>query len=116
MAPTMPKRIERMIIAGIAANVHLMMIATMRQNGISTSAIATRCGAAGGWTDMNASPVVPAAMVGQSAANRNGRNVMRIVDLASEPREKWRDGVLTRMRVSAANGGTQLCLFEQWCE
>ena len=41
---------------------------------------------------------------------------MRIVDLASEPREKWRDGVLTRMRVSAANGGTQLCLFEQWCE
>ena len=32
------------------------------------------------------------------------------------PREEWRKGVLTRMRVSAANGGTQLCLFEQWCE
>ena len=44
------------------------------------------------------------------------RGVMRIVDLNSEPREKWREGVLTRMRVSAANGGTQLCLFEQWCE
>src|SRR5437868_10614093 len=44
------------------------------------------------------------------------RGVMRIVDLNSEPREKWRPGVLTRMRVSAANGGAQLCLFEQWCE
>ena len=41
---------------------------------------------------------------------------MRIVDLNSEPREEWRKGVLTRMRVSAKNGGTQLCLFEQWCE
>jgi quercetin dioxygenase-like cupin family protein len=41
---------------------------------------------------------------------------MRIVDLASEPCEEWREGVLTRMRVSAKNGGAQLCLFEQWCE
>ena len=41
---------------------------------------------------------------------------MRIVDLNTEPREQWRQGVLTRMRVSAQNGGTQLCLFEQWCE
>lgn len=41
---------------------------------------------------------------------------MRVVDLNSAPREEWRAGVLTRMRVSAANGGTQLCLFEQWCE
>jgi len=41
---------------------------------------------------------------------------MRIVDLNSAPREEWRKGVLTRMRVSAKNGGTQLCLFEQWCE
>ena len=41
---------------------------------------------------------------------------MRIVDLNTAPREEWRKGVLTRMRVSAANGGTQLCLFEQWCE
>ena len=41
---------------------------------------------------------------------------MRIVDLNAEPREEWRKGVLTRMRVSAKNGGTQLCLFEQWCE
>src|SRR3954469_25508809 len=41
---------------------------------------------------------------------------MRIVDLAAEPREEWREGVLTRMRVSAANGAAQLCLFEQWCD
>jgi len=41
---------------------------------------------------------------------------MRIVDLAQVPREEWRKGVLTRMRVSAANGAAQLCLFEQWCD
>src|SRR5258707_1639939 len=41
---------------------------------------------------------------------------MRIVDLEREPRDEWRPGVLTRMRVSAANGGAQLCVFEQWCE
>jgi mannose-6-phosphate isomerase-like protein (cupin superfamily) len=41
---------------------------------------------------------------------------MRIVDLEKEPREEWRKGVLTRMRVSAKNGAGQLCLFEQWCE
>jgi len=29
-------------------------------------------------------------------------------------REVWRPGVETRMLVSAANGATQLCLFEQW--
>jgi quercetin dioxygenase-like cupin family protein len=28
--------------------------------------------------------------------------------------EKWRDGVETRMHVSAANGAAQLCIFEQW--
>ena len=41
---------------------------------------------------------------------------MRIVDLARIPREEWRKGVLTRMRVSAQNGAGQLCLFEQWCD
>ena len=30
--------------------------------------------------------------------------------------EKWRDGVMTRMRVSAINGTHQLCIFEQYCE
>jgi len=28
--------------------------------------------------------------------------------------EAWRPGVQTRMLVSAQNGATQLCLFEQW--
>jgi mannose-6-phosphate isomerase-like protein (cupin superfamily) len=41
---------------------------------------------------------------------------MRVVDLEQQPREEWRAGVKTRMRASAANGATQLCLFEQWCE
>jgi quercetin dioxygenase-like cupin family protein len=41
---------------------------------------------------------------------------MRIVDLEKMPREEWRPGVRTRMKASAANGATQLCLFEQWCE
>jgi len=41
---------------------------------------------------------------------------MRVVDLAEIPPEEWRQGVLTRMRVSAKNGAAQLCLFEQWCE
>jgi quercetin dioxygenase-like cupin family protein len=32
-------------------------------------------------------------------------------DTALEP---WRPGVETRMVVAAANGATQLCIFEQW--
>src|SRR3954470_13669020 len=67
---------------------------------------------------MDGSPVVPAAMVGQTAPLKQlpFGGPMRIVDLARAPREEWREGVLTRMRVSAANGAGQLCLFEQWCE
>ena len=41
---------------------------------------------------------------------------MRIVDVNQQQREEWRAGVTTRMRASAANGATQLCLFEQWCD
>jgi quercetin dioxygenase-like cupin family protein len=41
---------------------------------------------------------------------------MHKVDPAQQMREEWRPGVLTRMLVSAANGATQFCLFEQWCE
>lgn len=33
-----------------------------------------------------------------------------------QPLEKWRDGVMTRMRVSALTGSHQLCIFEQYCE
>lgn len=41
---------------------------------------------------------------------------MRIVDHEAQPREPWRPGVVTRMRVSAVTGSVQLCVFEQWCE
>jgi mannose-6-phosphate isomerase-like protein (cupin superfamily) len=41
---------------------------------------------------------------------------MRIVDLEQQPREEWPAGVMTRMKASAANKATQLCMFEQWCE
>ena len=41
---------------------------------------------------------------------------MDIIDHEREPLEEWRDGVLTRMRVSAVNGAQRLCLFEQFCE
>ena len=39
---------------------------------------------------------------------------MQIIDPRDTPPEQWRPGVETRMRVSAANGATQLCIFEQW--
>ena len=40
---------------------------------------------------------------------------MNLVDHNLEPRDEWRQGVMTRMRVSAKIGSTQICLFEQWC-
>jgi quercetin dioxygenase-like cupin family protein len=39
---------------------------------------------------------------------------MHIIDPRDTPRETWRPGVETRMLVSAVNGATQLCIFEQW--
>jgi mannose-6-phosphate isomerase-like protein (cupin superfamily) len=41
---------------------------------------------------------------------------MQVVDLNHQPKEEWRPGVMTQMYVSALNGATQLCMFEQWCE
>jgi mannose-6-phosphate isomerase-like protein (cupin superfamily) len=41
---------------------------------------------------------------------------MRVIDHEQVPREEWRSGVLTRMRISALTGAAQLCVFEQWCE
>ena len=41
---------------------------------------------------------------------------MQVIDLNRQPREEWRQGVLTRMRTSAVNGAGQLCIFEQWCD
>jgi mannose-6-phosphate isomerase-like protein (cupin superfamily) len=41
---------------------------------------------------------------------------MRIIDHASQAREEWRPGVMTRMQVSAVTGSGQLCVFQQWCD
>ncbi len=39
---------------------------------------------------------------------------MKVNDPEDTPTEQWRPGVETRMLVSARNGATQLCMFEQW--
>ena len=39
---------------------------------------------------------------------------MRPIAHQDQSREAWRPGVETRMLVSAQNGATALCLFEQW--
>jgi mannose-6-phosphate isomerase-like protein (cupin superfamily) len=39
---------------------------------------------------------------------------MQIIDPRDTRAEQWRPGAETRMRVSAVNGATQLCIFEQW--
>lgn len=39
---------------------------------------------------------------------------MQISDPGDRPLEQWREGVQTRMVLSALSGATQLCVFEQW--
>jgi mannose-6-phosphate isomerase-like protein (cupin superfamily) len=39
---------------------------------------------------------------------------MKVSDPMESAAEHWRPGVETRMLVSARNGATQLCMFEQW--
>ena len=41
---------------------------------------------------------------------------MDILDHNAQPLEKWREGVMTRMRMSILAGGRQLCIFDQLCE
>jgi quercetin dioxygenase-like cupin family protein len=41
---------------------------------------------------------------------------LTIIDHASQPKDEWRLGVLTRMVASAAVGSSQLAVFEQWCD
>jgi mannose-6-phosphate isomerase-like protein (cupin superfamily) len=43
-----------------------------------------------------------------------GLFAMTLIDPASRSLEHWREGVATRMLVSAETGATQLCMFEQW--
>ena len=42
-----------------------------------------------------------------------GAGSVKLSDSEGQPREQWREGVETRMVVSAANGATQLCILEQ---
>jgi quercetin dioxygenase-like cupin family protein len=44
----------------------------------------------------------------------SGSLFMIIKDAATAVPEHWREGVETRMIVSAANGASELCIFEQW--
>jgi len=39
---------------------------------------------------------------------------MKVGDIRDSLPEQWREGVETRMLVSASNGAAQLCVFEQW--
>ena len=41
---------------------------------------------------------------------------MQVFSHEEQPLEKWRDGVMTRMRISALTGGRQLCIFDQYCD
>jgi mannose-6-phosphate isomerase-like protein (cupin superfamily) len=45
---------------------------------------------------------------------RIGAVGMHRIEHAAQPIEAWRQGVETRMHVSACNGAAQLCIFEQW--
>jgi mannose-6-phosphate isomerase-like protein (cupin superfamily) len=41
---------------------------------------------------------------------------MNVLIHDDQPIEKWRDGVMTRMRMSVLLGGRQLCIFDQFCD
>jgi mannose-6-phosphate isomerase-like protein (cupin superfamily) len=41
---------------------------------------------------------------------------MKVLDHPTQPLEKWRDGVMTQVRVSAIVESRQLCIFEQLCD
>ena len=41
---------------------------------------------------------------------------MKVLDHGLQPLEKWRDGVMTQMWISATTESRQLCIFEQFCE
>ena len=41
---------------------------------------------------------------------------MKVIDHNTQPTEVWREGVTTRMRVSARTASAQLTIFDQWCK
>ena len=40
---------------------------------------------------------------------------MKAIKHATQPKEEWRAGVVTRMLISELTGSKALCIFEQWC-
>jgi hypothetical protein len=50
------------------------------------------------------------------SVKNSGETQMILIDHENQDRELWRQGVSTRMRVSAMNGSSALLVFEQWCE
>jgi mannose-6-phosphate isomerase-like protein (cupin superfamily) len=47
---------------------------------------------------------------------RGERLTMDILNHNDQPLERWREGVMTRMRMSILAGGRQLCIFDQFCD
>jgi mannose-6-phosphate isomerase-like protein (cupin superfamily) len=45
---------------------------------------------------------------------RNAKGLTMKITHGDLPLEEWRAGVTSRMHISALNGATQLCIFEQW--
>lgn len=43
-------------------------------------------------------------------------SAMNILDHNKQPLEQWREGVMTRMRMSLLAGAQQLCIFDQFCD
>ena len=41
---------------------------------------------------------------------------MKVIIHGEQVLEKWRDGVMTQMRMSALLDGHQLCIFDQFCD
>ena len=52
---------------------------------------------------------------GQAGLSQPGEHfAMMLVSHQQQPSELWREGVETRMLVSASNGASELCIFDQW--
>jgi quercetin dioxygenase-like cupin family protein len=59
---------------------------------------------------------VVSALLSEGSVNHKESLMMQVLDHNDQPTEKWRDGVITRMRMSILLGGRQLCIFDQFCD
>jgi quercetin dioxygenase-like cupin family protein len=41
---------------------------------------------------------------------------MQVINHDSQPKEEWRPGVKTRLRIAELVGSRQLTIFDQWCD